>query len=52
MKKHITIIILTLLIIFLFFAIKEKHIIEKITNNYLYSDNANLPPDPRIKKPH
>jgi len=50
MKKQISIVILTLLIIFLIFAIKEKHYIEIITNKYLYSDNATLPSNPKIKK--
>jgi hypothetical protein len=49
MKKLKTYIILISLAIILFFTIKEKHYIEEITNNYLYSDNAKLPQDPKVK---
>jgi hypothetical protein len=50
MKKHKTLLILLLLTIILICTIREKTYIEKITSNFLYSDNATLPPDPRIIK--
>lgn len=50
MKKYKTIILLLTLTIFLTLAIKNKFYIEKITNNFLYSDNATLPPNPKIIK--
>jgi hypothetical protein len=50
MKKYKTPIILIALIIFFILAIREKTYIEKITNNFLYSDSMSLPPDPRIIK--
>ena len=54
MKKYIPHITLTIITILLYLIINKKIDIEKITNNYLYSDNPTLPPDPRIIKqiPH
>jgi len=50
MKKYKTIMLLITLSISLIITIRGKTYIEKITNIFLYSDNATLPPDPRIKK--
>jgi hypothetical protein len=50
MKKYIPHIILIIIAILLYLIINKKIDIEKITNNYLYSDNPTLPPDPRIIK--
>ena len=50
MKKHKTLLILLTLTILLILTIRGKTYIEKITNGFLYSDNATLPPDPRIIK--
>jgi hypothetical protein len=41
MKKYKTLIILLTLTILLICTIREKTYIEKITNNFLYSDSSN-----------
>jgi len=50
MKKYIPHITLTIITILLYLIITKKIDIEKITNNYLYSDYPTPPPDPRIIK--
>lgn len=50
MKKYLPHSILISILILLTLITTKKIDIEKITNNFLYSDSATLPPDPRIKK--
>ena len=52
MNKLKTYISLILLIIILFIAIKQKHYIEKITNNFLYLDSSSTTPDTKTKNIH
>jgi len=49
MKKHKTILTLIVLTTLLISTIRGKTYIEKITNNFLYSDSYTLTSDPRTK---
>jgi len=50
MKKYLPHIILISIAIIFTLIITKKIDIEKLTNNFLYSDDATLPSDLRIKK--
>jgi len=50
LKKYKRYITLLTLLLALFFIIKQKHHIEKITNLILYSEEITQPPNKNIKR--